>query len=233
MLSREFTKKEKILLLVCLVLALGVIYYVVVYKGIRTQMANYTTDELESEIEIEQTRSAQIAQMQAVIEANKDKDAGLVMPYNNLANEINLVGDITKGKSEGVSVSWSTPVLNGTVIRRDAKISFTTRSYKLFKEILEAFNHCVYRCVIRDLSVTDNSSSTKTVHARVGGQMTTLTVLQTRRGIQHTTKMSVAFTVTFFETSEGATTMEGLIIEKSSDSDEPGVLESRAKAYSD
>ena len=117
MLSREFTKKEKILLLACLVLALGVIYYQVVYKGIRSQMANYSTDELEAEIEIEQTKAAQIAQMQAVIDANKDRDAGMLMPYNNLANEINLVGDITKGKAEGVSVSWSTPVLNGTTIR--------------------------------------------------------------------------------------------------------------------
>ena len=231
MLSREFTKKEKILLLVCLLLALGVIYYQVVYKGVRSQMANYRTDDLEAEIEVEQARSVQISQMEAVIEANKDKDAGLLMPYNNLANEINLVGDITRGKSEGVSVSWSTPVLNGTTIRRDARISFSTRSYKLFKEILEAFNHCIYRCVIRDLSITDNSSSTKTIHARVGGQMTTMTVLQTRRGIQHTTKMSVSFTVTFFETSEGATTMEGLIIENASSSDEPGVLESRAQAY--
>ena len=39
MLSREFTRKEKILLVACLVLALGIIYYQLVYKGVRTQIS--------------------------------------------------------------------------------------------------------------------------------------------------------------------------------------------------
>lgn len=233
MLSREFTRKEKILLVACLVLALGIIYYQLVYKGVRTQISQYSTADLEAEIETEQARATQIANMLATIEQNKDKEKGELMVYNNLANEINLVGEVMQGKGEQVTLNWSTPVLNGTTVRRDVSVSFTTRRYSYLKDILHSFNNCVYRCVIRDLSVTDNSSATRTVTARVGGKMTTMTMVQTRRGIKDSTRMSVSFNMTFFETIEGATTTEGLIIESSSSSsDEPGVLESRAKAYS-
>ena len=76
MLSREFTRKEKILLVACLVLALGIIYYQLVYKGVRTQISQYSTADLEAEIETEQARATQIANMLATIEQNKDKEKG-------------------------------------------------------------------------------------------------------------------------------------------------------------
>lgn len=231
MLSREFTKKEKILLVVCLLLALGVIYYQLVYRGVQSQMANYSTADLEAEIEVEQTKATQISNMLATIEKNKDRETGELMVYNNLANEISLVGDVMEKRSEQVTLNWSTPVLNGTTVRRDVSVSFTTRRYTYLKQIINAFNHCAYRCVIRDLSVTDNSAATRTVTARVGGKMTTITMPQTRRGIKNSTRMSVSFNLTFFETIEGATTTEGLIIESAGNDGEPGALESRAHAY--
>ena len=232
MLSREFTRKEKILLVICFLLVLGIIYYQFVYKGILQQIPENSTADLELEIEMERARSTEISNMLATIDQNKGKTPGKLMVYNNLANEINLVGEVMQGKGEQVTLNWSTPVLNGTIVRRDVSVSLVTRRYSYLKEILHSFNNCVYRCVVRDLAITDNSAATRTVTARIGGNMTTMTVPQTRRGIKDSTRMSVSFNMTFFETIEGATSTEGLIIESSSNgTDEPGVLETRAKAY--
>ncbi len=232
MLNREFTKKEKLLLVACLLLALGIFYYQFIFKGVRQRISEYSTDGLQSEIEVEQQRSAQIASMQKVIEDNKDVKRGDLMVYNNLANEIHLVGEIMKRKAEAVSISWETPVLNGTTVRRGANITFTTRRYKHLKEILQSFHDCMYRCVTQDLTVADNSPTSRTVNARVGGRMTSVSMTQTRRGIKHSTRMSVSFHVTFFETIEGASTTEGLIIQSTgSSSDLEGALADRAHAY--
>lgn len=231
MLSREFTTKEKILLLVCALLALGVVYYQFVFKGVRQQISNYATDALEAEIETEQMRAVKIKEMESVIEANQGREIGDLMVYNNLAAEINMISSITNKKAEKVSVTWDTPVLKGTTVRRGFSITFQTNRYANMKEILDAFNTCKYRCIIHDLSVADNSPTTRSVVARVGGKMTKINVVNMRRGIRHSTQLNVSFKGTFFETVEGALTREGLIIDKSSQSDEPGALETRAKAY--
>ena len=168
MLSREFTTKEKILLLVCALLALGVLYYQFVFKGVRQQISNYATDALEAEIETEQMRAAKIKEMESVIEANQGREIGDLMVYNNLAAEINMISSITNKKAEKVSVTWDTPVLKGTTVRRGFSITFQTNRYAYMKEILDAFNTCQYRCIIHDLSVADNSPTTRSVVARVG-----------------------------------------------------------------
>ena len=140
MLSREFTTKEKILLLVCALLALGVLYYQFIFKGVRQQISNYATDALEAEIETEQMRAAKIKEMESVIEANQGREIGDLMVYNNLAAEINMISSITNKKAEKVSVTWDTPVLKGTTVRRGFSITFQTNRYAYMKEILDAGN---------------------------------------------------------------------------------------------
>ncbi|MDO5702255.1 MAG: hypothetical protein Q4G47_02750 [Lachnospiraceae bacterium] len=232
MLNREFTNREKILLVVCLLLALGLFYYQFVVKGIQQQIKDASTDQLETEIQTEQARSAKIAEMEQVIEQKGDKVYGDIAVYNNLAAEISYVGSILDGRATDVSLSWGYPVLNGITVRREVRISCTTASYDSAKSILKGFNECPFRCIIYDVTVADNTPATRTeTTTNPDGTQSTVTVAQ-KTGIRDGSKLNMAFDITFFETIEGATTTEGLVIENSVDFDgSDGALAQRAHAY--
>jgi hypothetical protein len=215
------------------VLAVGIFYYHFVHKGIHQQIRDLSTESLEQEIQTEQVVAAKIAEMQQTIEENEDKKAGSVAVYNNLAAEISYVGFITEGKAENVSLSWGNPVLRGTTVRREVRVSFTTDSYEHMKELLTGFYECPFRCIVHNLSLSDNTPATATVTmANPDGTTTTTTVAQ-KTGIADSKNMSVSFSATFFETIEGATTTEGLVIENVDTDPSDGALVSRSKAYAD
>ena len=233
MLSREFTLRERLLLLACVVLAVGIFYYQFVHKGIRQQIRDSSTESMELEIQTEQAVAAEIANMQQTIMNNENKKAGDVAVYNNLAAEISYVGFIMNGKAENVSLAWGNPVLRGTTVRREVRVSFSTDSYQHLKEILDGFYECPFRCILHDISLSDNTPSTTTVTTtNADGTTTTATVPQ-KTGIADSKRMNVSFSATFFETIEGATTTEGLVIENVDTDPSDGALVSRSKAYAD
>ena len=88
MLSHEFTKREKILLLICAVLFLGFFYYEVVYRNVQARLADYNTDTLVTEIQVETAKASKISQMQRVIEDSEGKVTGDLSIYNNQSAEI-------------------------------------------------------------------------------------------------------------------------------------------------
>lgn len=233
MLNREFTFREKILMVACLALAVGLFYYQFVHKGIRQQMREYSTETLQMEIETEEAKAAKIAEMEHVIANSENKVRGNVAVYNNLAAEISFVGAVTNRRASNVSLSWSNPVLNGTTVRRGVRVSFNTTSYNFLKQILQSFNESPYRCIIYDLSLSDNSPSTRTETITNADGTTTSRTINVPTGIQNSTQMSVSFSATFFETVEGASTMEGLIIERTAEEEETlsSEIADRAHAY--
>ncbi len=216
MLSREFTKRETILLIICVVLALGVFYYEVAYRNITAQIESYNTDSIQEELDVANARAAQIKQMEATIQENLGKYKGNVAVYNNLANEVEMMGRIMEGHADNVSLTWNDPTLTGTTVRRDVNISFHASDYTQMMNVLNALNACEYRCILKDVSVNASGNT----EAAVGN------------GLGFATDVNVSLTVTFFETTEGAANTAGLITVED-ETQEPGQLEERAKMYAD
>ena len=155
MLNREFSAKEKLLLLVAAVLALGLFYYNFVYKFFQSQYALYDTAKIEDELLVEQSKSTRIAQMKQIIEESKGKVKGDLSVYNNQSAEIIEMGMIFDEDADNVSISWSEPVMSGTIIRRDVNITFHCRSYENFKNVLRKMSEMKYRCLIGNVAVSD------------------------------------------------------------------------------
>lgn len=212
MLKREFTFKEKILILVAAVLALGLIYYNFVYKYFQNQMAIYDTATLENELLIEQGKATKISQMRQVIEESRGRVKGDLSVYNNQSNEIIEMGRIFDEDAYNVSVNWSDPVLNGTIIRRDVNITFSTNSYDNFKNVLKKMSEMTYRCLIRNVTVSDGRNNEET-------------------GMRESTELNASISVTFFETSEGATSLAGVTIDNADTDLSDSELAQRAHAY--
>ncbi|MBR4455531.1 MAG: hypothetical protein IKS32_04835 [Solobacterium sp.] len=192
MLKHEFTLKEKILLMVAVVLALGLVYYNFVYKYFQNQLKLYDTEILEQELIAEQAKASKISQMKQIIDESEGRVTGDLSVYNNQSAEIIEMGEIFDEDGSKVSVTWVDPILTGTIVRRDVNITFSCSSYENFKNILRKMSEMKYRCLIRNVTVA------------VGGSR------DNRLSLTDANELNAAISVTFFETTDGATSLAGL-----------------------
>lgn len=191
MMSREFTSREKILLVVLCVLLLGILYYEFIVKDVEETIKKYNTEDLETELLIEQSKAASIMDMEAEMEAAKAESGSVVASYNNIKNEISALNDIFAAATT-YNFDFNQAIKDGDAVRRDITISFTASSYNTAESIIEKLHDCKYRCLIRNISI--NTSSGEGISSG---------------------SVSVSMTVTFFETMYNANTTDGL--EESSD----------------
>ena len=192
MLKHEFTLKEKILLMVAVVLALGLVYYNFVYKYFQNQLKLYDTEILEQELIAEQAKASKISQMKQIIDESEGRVTGDLSVYNNQSAEIIEMGEIFDEDGSKVSVTWVDPILTGTIVRRDVNITFSCSSYENFKNILRKMSEMKYRCLIRNVTVA------------VGGSR------DNRLSLTDANELNAAISVTFFETTDGAASLAGL-----------------------
>lgn len=195
-MKHKFTTREMILILICFVLAFGIFYYEAIYKTVQNDIASHNTDELSNELTVQEAKAAQYQKMKKEV-AKGNTSAGKVAVYNNLAGEVQELGSILNDNAQDISIQWSDPVLDSnskTTVRRQAAVSFDTTSYGTAKNLVQRMIDCRYRNVVTDLEISS----------------------QTDDPMESSNDVNVTLTITFFETTEGSTSQEGL---KSSDDD--------------
>ena len=189
MLKRGFTIREKILLLVCILIGLGIFYYEVIYKSFQNSMEAYDLSNIQNQTVILQGQVARKKTMEQYLEDHKNDTYGELALYNNLSKEISELAAIFNG-IDNLSISWSDPTLLNTTVRRNANVSFTVVGYSKVVELVKAINNCKYRCLISDLSISTNRD----------------------RVLDDNSTVSVRIVITFFETIDENTNLEGLTI---------------------
>lgn len=195
-LNRDLTRKELALVLALALAFLGLVYYRFVYVSVQDQIAEYDTSELETEITIEQTKARNLEMMLEEIEANKGNETGEVATYDNIKNEIDLLNDILMASSE-YQLGWEQPEADGDTVRRNVAISYTAGDYEMALDIIRQIYQSKYRTLIRSASLTPYGSG-KEQNLEDG-------------------PVSVSMNVTFYETLNGASSTDGLVIAESSD----------------
>lgn len=189
MLNHKFTLRESILLILCAIVGLGIFYYEVAYKGFQDSLNRYNVENLENDVMIYQAKLAKMKQMETYVEEHKNDYYGEIALYNNLANEISELGRIFAGVND-LSISWSDPTLTDVTVRRIANISFTTTGYETVRSLINSLNNSTYRCLISDLAINADTNE----------------VLNAEGDIK------VTIRVTFFETVDENTNLDGLTI---------------------
>ena len=153
MKNRQFSARELILLILAAIIGLGIFYYEIVYKGFKDAIDKYDTENLETETMILEGQVINKKQMEKYITENSDKDLGEIAPYNNLSNEIKELDRIFSDVSD-LSVTWASPTLTDTTVRRNANISFNIVGYDNVVDLINELTHCKYRCLVRDVSIS-------------------------------------------------------------------------------
>ena len=189
MLNRGFTLREKILLLVCVVVGLGIFYYQIIYKSFQNSMEAYDLSNIQNEMVILQAKVTNKKMMEQYLADHKDDTYGELATYNNLSREISELASIFYGIDD-LSISWSDPTLLNKTVRRNATVSFKTSGYENVVDLVKAINTCKYRCLISDLSISTNRD----------------------RVLDDSSEVTVRIVITFFETIGDNTNLEGLTI---------------------
>lgn len=157
MMHREFTTREKILLLVLCFIMLAVFYYEIVVKNVEENIQRYDTSELEIELMMEQQKAMQIQSMEQEMAILKESGS-LVPTYNNIKSTIRELNDIFDGAQE-YHFEFGKAVRDGDAVRRDISITFSASSYARAEAIIQKLHDCKYRCQIRTLSISSGNES--------------------------------------------------------------------------
>lgn len=185
-MSRKFTVKENVLLLICACLFLGIFYYQAVWKSTAKMMDKYNVIELEDDLLVVQLKAQKLIQMQKELKNSEGQSEGLLLDYNNLENEITEINSILS-KAKTFNLNFDNATTDGSIVRRNIYITFTTEDYDTAKEIIQSLKNCKYKSLIRDINLS----------AMEGG-------LQTSKNI------NVSLQVTFFEGVSDSVSTAGL-----------------------
>ena len=188
-LSREFTPKEKVLVLILCLLLLGLAYYQFVDQPVREALANAQAEAEALNTELTAVE-AKLAKMRRMRNEMDDITAGGTASemgsYNNSKAEIAFLNDVLSSAVK-YTITFSDVTRNGDQIRRNFTLQFTASTYEAAEELLSRLSASHYRCLIGDVRCT-----------------------AARNGDVLSEEITVNATATFFETMVGGTPDAGL-----------------------
>ena len=208
-LSRDFTLKEKVLLLILCLVLVGLAYYRFVFVPCQDAIsrANNTRDALQIELLGAMTKEAQLKKMKDELDSLGElRETSRMDSYNNAKAELSLLNSVLEAADE-YAVSFASVTKDGDQIRRNFSLQFQTGSFAAAKQIVARLSESEYRCLLGDIQYSSTvrvaSEKEKTVGGYWDGEVYYFNVI------------TVNTTATFFETMYGGTPDAGLPADKS------------------
>ena len=188
--SRDFSKKEIVLIVILSVIILALAYYFAVDQPCRSAINTAQSEQETYQIEYNALllKISNLRKMQSEIDALNSGELSKMESYNNVANEIQFMNDAL-ADCESYTISLSDVTKDGDQIRRNISIRFQVESYNEACEIITKFENCSYRCLIGDVRISTVDSNNYNILSNA---------------------ISVTFDITFFETMVGGTADAGL-----------------------
>lgn len=185
----EFTKGQKLMLVIVSLFLMAVIWYRVIYCSVGERMLAADTAALEEELMLEQVRAAKIQTMKQEIEENRSERNVLIPSYDNLKGEMEELNQVLESASN-FTLHISEPKADGMIVQRRIAVTFEADDHDTAVGILEKIAHGYYANRIDDVDISGKSE-------------------EGAADIKHGA-VAVTFQVTYYETRYGADTQEGL-----------------------
>ena len=159
MFQKAFSKREKALLIVLVLILIGALYVFTVHmpvtEGIETAQA--LIEDADMNIQIKLTRVQRMTAMSAEIQQMKDSGDMQELPtYDYLPKEIAFLNSIL-GDATDFQLNFDTQFPKDgeeDILRRTAKISFVAKSYASAKQAISKLESSTFMDKIKDLSIT-------------------------------------------------------------------------------
>ena len=152
-MSRDVTAKEKVLLVILVLIILGFCYYRFVDQPIRKNLAKADAEysSLQKELTEASVKIRELQRMQDEIDEITAAGKYSYMPsYNNAKQEVELLNNILEGAATQYSVSFTSVTRTKDQIRRDFKLDFTVPDHETARAIIDQLTVVDYRCLIGD-----------------------------------------------------------------------------------
>ena len=199
LLSRDFTRGEKALLLLLALILVGLVYYFFVDQPVRSDLAGARAerDALQTELTALQGRISRLEEMEKELNTiTGNPNVSRMGSYNNSKEELAFLNDILEG-TEDYSVAFSSVTRDGDQIRRNFSLKFVVGNFAAAERIIKQVYSSPLRCLINDISYaktrTYYNTSERLYHVR-----------------DYYERVTVSATATFFETMVGGTADAGL-----------------------
>ena len=193
-MNRDVNAKEKVLLVILVLIILGFGYYRFVDQPVRKNLAKAEAEYSSIQTELTEVRIKirELQRMQDEIDEITSGGKDSFMPsYNNAKEELALLNDILNESVTQYSVAFTSVSRYKDQIRRDFKLSFTAPDYESMKAVIDKLTGVDYRCMVGDCSCN-------------------VIKVKDQQSQEETTALSVSATATFFETMVGGTADAGL-----------------------
>ena len=166
MMDREFTPREKGMLLVLAVLLLALGYMKLFYSPVQQAITEnqQRQAELQDQALVEQTRALKMQTMEKELEELKASNAvpdAQIPDYNN-AKRVMVELNAILARAREYSLAFDDVSLDedSGLVRRPVELTFKTADYAAAREIVNDLYHCRYRCYIQDVSVSADEDGT-------------------------------------------------------------------------
>lgn len=187
-MSRDFTTREKALLLVLTLILICAGYYLVVDQPVRSAIneAKSQQDELNTELMLLQTKATSLSRMQSELDSiEEDGTLGKMGSYNNSKAELDELNQILQDANT-YDISFSDVTRDGNLIRRAFSLTFSASNYNKAQDLVNQLCTGEWRCLVSDIRVAADGEDLETGAVNVG------------------------VTATFYETMEGGKADSGL-----------------------
>ena len=194
LLSRDFNRGEKLLLLVLGLALVALAYYFIIDKPVRTDLASAQAEKeaTETELSVLQARIARLEEMERELDSiTSNPQASRMGSYNNSKEELAFLNDIL-GVTANYRVDFSSVSRNGDQIRRNFRLNFTVDSHEAAERLLKQIYASELRCLVNNITY----SRTRTYYNEED---------RVRYARDYYERVTVDATATFFETMVGGT----------------------------
>ena len=183
-LSKQFTRREKILLTILAILFLGCVYFLAVQRPVSDAQMNLQqeTDRLNTELMVLEAKQQNMDRMRAELEQMTDQQSIAPIPtYDNLQQ---LMGFLNAALSPANDYSFQFQDVqkeeNSSILRRGLSLSFTCPSYETARQIAQQLQNCPYRCQLSNFSMapagTRNQPQPESLPLTSGAVQASLTI---------------------------------------------------------
>ncbi len=198
-LSRDFTRAEKIILVILALVLVGLAYYQFVYKMVAEsiQKAHAEAEAIRVEMTGVNAKIQRMEEMQAELESiQSNPNASYMGSYNNSKEELAFLNDVLGGALQ-YNITFSNVTRDGDQIRRNFSLQFTTEDYASMERIISRLCDGKLRCLINDISYSVSRYNYSAADRE-------------RYGVDWYERVNVNCTATFFETMVGGVEDAGL-----------------------
>ena len=164
-MKKEFTQREKILLLVLTVLVIGLGYYKFVLQPINNRISEYRNMESEISLEYEQNliKAGQMDTMQKEIQ--KEQAKGIRRTVALYDNSVNLMPELYRIMKNSIdySLDFGELVFESDFVKRPVEITFDTSTYRQARALIDRLYNSQYAMQVDGLTVTAKEATDKQV----------------------------------------------------------------------